>query len=197
MRWAATGAPTALGLYSLYIALLAVNGILETYVHAVASAALLARANLWLAASSIVHIVLSVVMVRRAGAVGLIVADMANMMLRIACSLGWLRTELQCSSPGAAALREMVPATRTLRAMGIAFIIAGVSNIVIMQEGGLSLVMSGYWPICKLGFWPWAGLHVLIGSSALAMVGMTVWRAERATWNQLLRYRAGKHDKSA
>ena len=36
-RWAATGAPAALAAYCPYILLLAVNGILEAFVHAVAT----------------------------------------------------------------------------------------------------------------------------------------------------------------
>ena len=36
-RWAATGAPAALAAYCPYILLLAINGILEAFVHAVAT----------------------------------------------------------------------------------------------------------------------------------------------------------------
>ena len=45
-RWAATGAPAALAAYCPYILLLAVNGILEAFVHAVAAPSELAAGAL-------------------------------------------------------------------------------------------------------------------------------------------------------
>ena len=82
-RWSETGAPAALALYSTYICLLAVNGILEAFQHAVASPAQLARANAWLVGFSLAHLTLSASLVGRLGARGLILADACNMALRI------------------------------------------------------------------------------------------------------------------
>ena len=58
--WAESGAAPALGVYSGYVALLAVNGILEAFVHATADAPALHRANAALAVISVIHLALSV-----------------------------------------------------------------------------------------------------------------------------------------
>lgn len=82
-RWAESGAPAALALYSCYVALLAVNGILEAFVHAVADQRGLHQANMVLVVVSVLHMGLSVVSVNTAGAAGLLVADAINIALRI------------------------------------------------------------------------------------------------------------------
>lgn len=75
-RWAATGAPAALAAYCPYILLLAVNGILEAFVHAVAAPAELAAANVALVACAGAHMAaVAAAASRGGGAAGVVAAD--------------------------------------------------------------------------------------------------------------------------
>lgn len=62
-------------------------GITEAFVHAVLGSAALQQANLLLVVFTAVHLACSAVLVHIAGAGGLVLADAANMLLRIAYSL--------------------------------------------------------------------------------------------------------------
>jgi oligosaccharide translocation protein RFT1 len=69
-RWSGTDAPAALAAYSAYILVLALNGTLEAFMHAVASGHQLSRINGWLVVFAVVHLTLSVVLVHMGGVVG-------------------------------------------------------------------------------------------------------------------------------
>ena len=56
-RWSETEAPKALAVYCLYILLLAVNGILEAFVHAVANSGCAHRALLHLLACTLSQLI--------------------------------------------------------------------------------------------------------------------------------------------
>jgi oligosaccharide translocation protein RFT1 len=81
--WASTDAPTALGLYSVYVALLALNGTLEAFLHGVADKKFLNQNNIVLIGTSLLHMALSIAAVKIYGAPGLLFADGINMILRI------------------------------------------------------------------------------------------------------------------
>ncbi len=65
-------------------------GITEAFVHAVLDAAALKQANAMLVLFTGAHMCLSLVMVRAAGAAGLVGADAVTMLLRIVYSLWWV-----------------------------------------------------------------------------------------------------------
>ena len=61
-------------------------GVTEAFVHAVLDARGIQQTNALLVAFSLIHLVASVVCINLAGAVGLVLADSINMILRISCS---------------------------------------------------------------------------------------------------------------
>ncbi|KAK9800859.1 hypothetical protein WJX73_001189 [Symbiochloris irregularis] len=114
IQWSETQAPSVLALYSVYIALLAVNGTLEAFQHAVASPSQLTRSNIWLVGFTAAHLALSVGLVGRMGAVGLICADACNMVLRIWYSVRFVEQHFSEAGLSAANWRSLFPSSRAL-----------------------------------------------------------------------------------
>ena len=129
------------------------------------------ESNVWLVACSGVHLALAIALVQALGAVGLIIADMANMGLRIAYCLRFLSRTLPRQS-----LRALFPESATLAALALAPALTLASNALLL--GSHSSVTS--W---ALGFGPRAAAHVALGACCLAGVAWSTWRCER----QLLR----------
>ena len=63
------------------------TGITEAFVHAVLDGRGIQQTNMLLVAFSVAHLAASIFCINAAGAVGLVLADAVNMVLRIACSL--------------------------------------------------------------------------------------------------------------
>jgi len=88
-RWACeTAAPSALGAYAAYTALLALNGVLEAFVHARGGPGELARGNAALLGLAVFGAAAGALGAREFGSVGLVAADAVTMAARIAWSLG-------------------------------------------------------------------------------------------------------------
>lgn len=144
-KWCESGAPRALAFYSGYIALLAVNGTLEAFVHGVSDQRGLHRANTVLAAMSVVHIILGVVGVRYGGAMGLLLADAANMLFRI---MYCLKVAAAYFAPiGGFHIPTLFPSWQTQLSLLVSFVIT-----LISKSTNLALV------------------HVAIGGGCLCLV---------------------------
>ena len=188
-RWAGTGAPAALGLYSQYLALLAANGILEAFVHAVADARQLHASNAALVGFTAAHAALSAAAVRRAGALGLVAADAANMALRIAYCLAFARRRFAAAVPGFT-LRQLLPSAATGAALAAAAAVTGASRVALMPASsllaqaaaarGIALVppaLAAHLAAQPLSLL--AAAHVGVGVACLAAVAAVMWRHER------------------
>lgn len=206
-RWASTSAPAVLGLYSQYIVLLAANGILEAFVHSVATQRQLQRINLWLVAFSALHLGASAGAVWAWGAAGLILADAANMAVRIAYCAAFVTARFR-GVPGFA-LRKLLPARATLGALAGALALTGASRLLLLPEsaglwswlrvatkGGsapaAAVVAAAQPALALLGGLAWrvrVAAHVLVGAGSLAAVGGTVLLCEKDVVRQLLRVR--------
>ncbi|KAJ1964782.1 Oligosaccharide translocation protein rft1, partial [Dispira parvispora] len=107
-RWTHTSAASTLAVYCLYIPILAYNGLTEAFVQSVASEAqlnALSRAMVFFSLA-FVFTAFCLLVVIPLGAVGIVVANMVNMTLRIAYSVQFINTfclrHVQCSSPSMA-----------------------------------------------------------------------------------------------
>jgi oligosaccharide translocation protein RFT1 len=182
-RWAGSGAPAALALYSWYVALLAVNGILEAFVHAVADRGQLLRANGALGALSAVHIMVSVAAVTSAGAAGLLAADAINMALRISYCL-WFAAGYFSRAGGLGAL-DLLPGPRTRAALVGSLAATLASQAVFMPEtsqlvgllppGWLRMVPAA---VAAAPLAVRAAAHVAVGVACLSMVAGTAYKQE-------------------
>lgn len=92
-RWTSTAAPAVLAAYCYYIPLLALNGILEAFVSAVASPSQLRQQSAWMLAFSAAFATTGyfVLKVWDLGARGLVLANAINMVLRIWWSWGFVK----------------------------------------------------------------------------------------------------------
>lgn len=203
-RWADTEAAAALGLYSLTLPLLAGNGILEAFVHAVAGQAQLQRINLWLVVFSAGHLGASVLAVRAGGASGLIVADAANMVARIAYCLAFVAGRFK--GVEGYALRRLLPARATLAALGMAAAATGASRLVLLHDSagvwrslasgpGSTRVLPPAALLAAADALPWrvrAGLHILLGAACLAGVAAVGFVHERDVLAEVRRVRGAR-----
>ena len=92
-QWAATSAASVLSVYSYYIPLLAMNGILEAFVSSVASSATLRAQSWWMLWFTAGFAVASYLLLKvyELGAQGLIWANGVNMLMRILWSGSFVR----------------------------------------------------------------------------------------------------------
>ena len=179
-RWSETEAPSALAVYSLYICLLAVNGILEAFQHAVATSKELGRSNTWLIAFAVAHLALSIGAVGRYGSVGLIWAGGGNMALRIAYSIAFVRRHFS----GSVSVRGLFPRGRTLVAFAAALCLTSLSNALLL--GGAGQLVDGCKDACPVaGFWSFAMYHVALGAVTLAGLAVFLYRTEQQLWASL------------
>ncbi len=90
-KWSATAAPSVLAAYCYYIPLLALNGILEAFVSAVATPAQLRKQSAWMLAFSIAFATTGFLVLKAwdLGARGLVLVNAINMVLRIWWSWGF------------------------------------------------------------------------------------------------------------
>lgn len=206
LRWASTAAPAALGAYCPYILLLAVNGILEAFVHATSNSRQLNAINLALVAFAGCHVGLSNIMVQRAGAIGLIGADCVNMAARIAFSAILLsRLTANVSS---FSLRSLYPSRTTLVAMIAAFWVTGVSALVTLGPEaagpvpsmlmhalmlsnpswliGSTQSMGNMHLLRDASFFVQAATQIAVSSACLITVLFVVFRSERLVWSTLM-----------
>ncbi|KAL3161254.1 hypothetical protein ABBQ38_009618 [Trebouxia sp. C0009 RCD-2024] len=114
-KWSDTEAPRALAYYCAYITLLALNGCTEAYVNAVADPRQLGQSIRWQTAFSAAQILLSFALVWRLGAIGLILADSANMVLRIGYSWRFIKTRASGLQ-----LRDWAPSLRSCAVCALA-----------------------------------------------------------------------------
>ncbi|WOL10331.1 hypothetical protein Cni_G19086 [Canna indica] len=97
-KWSDGEAPVALRYYCFYVITLAMNGTSEAFLHAVADERQIKRSNDSLLAFSGIYVALNVILIRYAGAVGLIAANSTNMILRIIYSAVFINSYFQVSS---------------------------------------------------------------------------------------------------
>eukprot|EP00210_Caulerpa_lentillifera_P005408 g5170.t1 len=84
-KWSDTEAPFVLAWYCPYIALMAINGTTEAFVHAVMDERGLTQSNVFMLISAALHMILSGLLVSINGSIGLVCADCCNMIIRIIC----------------------------------------------------------------------------------------------------------------
>ena len=139
--------------------------------------------NLWLMACSGVHLALAVGLVQAWGAVGLIAADMANMAMRIAYCLHFVRAHF--AGVRGHSFRGLFPTAGTLTALLAASCVTLLSSRACL--GGLSGDDRAVWRVFSLGgaevvlsgFWARAAVHAAVGAACLAGALASIWRSER------------------
>ncbi|MCJ1251818.1 Oligosaccharide translocation protein rft1 [Trapelia coarctata] len=130
-RWSHTAAGSVLSLYCYYLPLLALNGILEAFVSAVASPAQLRTQSAWMLAFSAGFAGAGYLLLRvwGLGARGLVLANAVNMGMRILWSWGFVRGFLRGEGVGLR-IAESLPARGS---MGLGVLVA--AYLRVLQDG--------------------------------------------------------------
>lgn len=118
---------------------------------------------------------------RSHGAVGLIVADGCNMLLRIAYCLRFIAAHF--ATVRGHGIGQLFPGSRSLLALAAASALANASNWLLLGGKGAAAQATSLPQMHGAGFLANAGCHVVVGSAALAGVMLSLYRFER----QLLR----------
>lgn len=201
-KYSATEAPAALAAYCPYILLLAVNGVLECFVHAVAAGPQLVQGHLALLLITALQTAATLLLVSARGTLGMIAADAGGMALRVLYSTSFIvrhaarllaqeagpsQTGTARSAPGgrgqphAAGLSSQRLLRQALPSMWSVCVLAGVGLLSAVSAAACfgSGVMSHLIPALRLGFWAAAAGHVAVESVLLGMVLVILYRTER------------------
>ena len=221
-RWACeTAAPSALGAYAAYTALLALNGVLEAFVHARGGPGELARGNAALLGLAVFGAAAGALGAREFGSVGLVAADAVTMAARIAWSLGAVgRLSMEgggggdgeekemaaksrrkppsvsssSSSVPSPRLRELLPSGATLAALALASCLGFASDAFFFGERGGRKNTSSLFRCSLEGrrLLEATAAHASVGALALAGVAFVALRKEKDTIAGVQALRSGK-----
>ncbi len=145
-RWSSTSAGDVLATYCYLIPLLALNGITEAFISSVASNAELQRQSIWMFAFSVGFASAGYTFLRVLGwgAVGLVCANVVNMLFRIVWSWAFI-TDFLRRNGGSLEVSDVLPTAGTrLVGFAAAAILVGVRKTFnggfadLMKSGGVA-----------------------------------------------------------
>uniref|UniRef100_A0A0E0I0X1 Protein RFT1 homolog n=1 Tax=Oryza nivara TaxID=4536 RepID=A0A0E0I0X1_ORYNI len=165
-RYSDGDATVILRYYCFYIICLAMNGTSEAFLHAVANEDKLKQSNDMLLLFSAIYIVLNVVLIKSAGAVGLIAANSINMLLRITYSAAFIKDYFK----GSFSFRHCLP--------------AGWGVLLI---SGLTTAFSERMFLNRNRFKQTLPIHMAIGIMCLGFSSLEIYRGEKQFLMSIIR----------
>ncbi|XP_027354961.1 protein RFT1 homolog [Abrus precatorius] len=168
-KWSDGEASIALRYYCFYVIVLAMNGTSEAFMHAVATESQLKRSNDSLLVFSLIYIVLNVLLIRLAGAVGLIMANSINMTLRILYSAVFIKNYFQGSS---------------------SFSFSGCLPsgwIFVLLSGVITLISENVF-LDRDDFWPTFTIHLFIGLGCFCVSSYAIYCREKTFIRRIIRF---------
>nr|VDC84765.1 unnamed protein product [Brassica rapa] len=176
-KWSDGEASLALQFYCLYIIVLAMNGTSEAFLHAIGTEDQLKRSNDMLLVFSLVYITLNILLIRSAGAIGLILANSLNMMFRIIYSGLFIQRYFQGDPSSSFSFRKCFP-----------------SGWQILILSGIITVISEKTILDHKNFWATFSVHFAIGFLCFCLSAIVIYRRERVFINRIIRFRNHDHD---
>ena len=181
-KYSATEAPSALALYCPYILLLATNGILECFVHAVSRGPELKYGHLALIGITGVQTAATLGLVTHHGTTGMILADGLGMALRVLYCVVYVSMYSQRAGLRSnVTLSQALPSPWTVGALGFAGLFSGLSQGFCFGRGWLARLFTAP----GLSFSKAAGLHVLSNGVLLAGCLLVMFQKERDAFSAL------------
>ncbi|KAG7601525.1 hypothetical protein AtNW77_Chr5g0091141 [Arabidopsis thaliana] len=174
-KWSDGEASLALQFYCLYIIVLAMNGTSEAFLHAVGTKNELERSNDMLLIFSLIYVALNILLIRSAGAIGLIMANSLNMIFRIIYSGRFIQRYFQGTS--SFSFRKCFP-------LGWQILILS-SIITLISEKTI---------LDRKNFWETFPLHFGIGVICFCLSAIVIYRRERVFIKRIKRFRDYNHD---
>ncbi|CAI0404533.1 unnamed protein product [Linum tenue] len=169
-KWSDGEASIALQYYCVYVIVLAMNGTSEAFLHAVATENQIKRSNDSLLLFSVIYVVLNVLLIQSAGAVGLILANSLNMTMRIIYSAVFIKGYFQDSS--AFSFSRCLP-----------------SGWPVLLISGIVTLISERVFLDRENFWSTFFIHFSIGVACLSISLIIIYRRERSFINKIIRFR--------
>ncbi|KAH0895511.1 hypothetical protein HID58_045079 [Brassica napus] len=166
-KWSDGEASLALQFYCLYIIVLAMNGTSEAFLHAIGTEDQLKRSNDMLLVFSLIYITLNILLIRSAGAIGLILAN----------SLSILHPFLYGDPSSSFSFRKCFP-----------------SGWQILILSGVITVISEKTILDHKNFWATFPVHFAIGFLCFCLSAIVIYRRERVFINRIIRFRNHDHD---
>ncbi|PON53141.1 RFT [Trema orientale] len=169
-KWSDGEASKALQYYCLYIIVLAMNGTSEAFLHAVATENQIKRSNDSLLVFSLIYIVMNVLLIQSAGAVGLIMANSLNMTFRIVYSGVFIKRFFQ-DSPS------------------FSFYKCLPSGWTVLLFSGITTFISERVFLDRENFWQTFVVHLSIGLACISVSAFVIYQRERPFINKIIRFR--------
>lgn len=169
-NWSDGEASTTLRYYCLYIIVLAMNGTSEAFLHAVATENQLKKSNDYLLVFSVIYLILNVLLIRSAGAVGLVLANSLNMIFRIIYSAVFIKKYFQ--EHGQFSFRNCLP-----------------SGWMILTFSGMITLFSEKIFLNRVVFWTTFPIHLFVGVICLVISSVVIYRGEKSFINRIIRFR--------
>ncbi|KAL7253784.1 hypothetical protein ACSBR1_008180 [Camellia fascicularis] len=145
-------------------------GTSEAFLHAVATENQIKRSNDSLLVFSLIYLVMNVVLIRSAGAVGLIVANSLNMILRIIYSAVFIKHYFKDSA--SFSFRSCLP-----------------SGWMVLLFSSITTVISEKIFLDRQNFWPTFLIHFSVGLTCFCISFLVIYRRERPFINKIIRFR--------
>jgi len=159
--------PTLLRTYCLYVLVIAVNGITECFMFAVMDEQEISKYNYKMVVFSLIFTLASLLFTSYLGAVGFILANCLNMLLRIVASTRYIRKFFEGTSH--TPLRDALPTLPVCMCLVSSFIITSASERRLCCDKG----------------WLNIGIHVGVGVGCLVALLFALVRSEPALKTQL------------
>ncbi|KAG6522712.1 hypothetical protein ZIOFF_019863 [Zingiber officinale] len=165
-KWSDGEAPAALRYYFLYVVTLAMNGTSEAFLHAIANERQIQKSNNLMFVFSGIYVALNIIMVRSAGAIGLIAANSLSILHNefppsmTVCSLGCI-TFYSNVSPSFSLSRCLPSGWEILL---LSCIITLVSERVLLD---------------KENFWQTLPAHLAVGFTCFCISSKVIYRREK------------------
>ncbi|CAN8298613.1 unnamed protein product [Cochlearia groenlandica] len=175
-KWSDGEASLALQFYCVYIIVLAMNGTSEAFLHAVGTENELKRSNDMLLVFSLIYIVANILLIRSAGAIGLILANSLNMIFRIIYSGKFIQRYFQDTS-SSFLFRKCFP-----------------SGWQVLILSGIVTLFSEKAVLDHSNFWATFPLHFAIGFVCFCISAIVIYRRERVFINRIIRFRNHDHE---
>ncbi|KAL1532419.1 protein RFT1 isoform X1 [Salvia divinorum] len=169
-KWSDGEASTALQYFCLYVIVIAMNGTSEAFLHAVATENQLKRSNDALLIFSLIYLVLNVILIRSAGAIGLILANSFNMIFRIVYSAIFIRQFFKEYS--SFSFKSCLPG-------GYEFLLVSGFATFVFERLYLD----------RDNFWATFAVHLSFGLSCFIVSAYVIYRKEKPFINKIIHFR--------
>ncbi|XP_066327275.1 uncharacterized protein [Miscanthus floridulus] len=166
------GTQLLLILYWFYVISLAFNGTLEAFLQSVASNSQLKMLNNFSLFWSVVYVLFKILLIGYAGAVGLIVSDAINMLLRISYFMALTRRFFQNSY--AISIHQVLPSGWWVLVLSGAATI--ISDMMVLNKEN------------KHPYWQTLPLHLGIGASCFCLSCAVIYPREKVLIDKFIKY---------